>query len=453
MRLGLQTIATIILAGVLAVSAGHADAQSLAARIRAIRSAETPSDASAAYRAALRQDRTSLAAREAFVGRLIALDKPASALSAARLLVAMDEDNAIGWSAILLTHVQREQFADAIETLADHAELLKNRDGMPASAGRLVAWYRQNRRHSPRAFALRRKIDVIRSVFGADHAFRTARDEAAARQTQQQTEDRANSPARIASRRAKTATRPISVERNRASRRESQGNDQPEAALVSAEEPRQAIAAGDRRQDEPLIGVDNPPLNSEDFNIANGLQIGVAHGWGDSNVQGRLVLDPVVSNIFSGSVIGLRSVAAADGRYVTLSGGGGTFSHGTIQMIAIPTVILLRPGSENVRFPSGWANPRRRRAPRSDDPSPSQPTKPSTPSSTSSDQPLPPWQREPQKSAREEIVRKRLLERSTPARPTSAGRSKTTSPQRVRRSRLGWGRSSAGHTKGTWGNP
>jgi hypothetical protein len=451
MRIHQPTITTIILAAVLAVSASTADAQSLPARIRAIRSARTPSDASAAYRAALRQDRTSMSAREAFVERLIALGKPARAHSAARLLVAMDDDNAVGWSAILLTQVQREQFADAIETLRAHTDSLKDRDGIPASAGRLVAWYQEHRRTSPRAFALRRKVDVIRATFGENQAYRTALHEAATRTTRQATAERPDAPARVEPTRATGANRPARLDETPA-RRESPQKDRSQASDARRPADRQDSTGEDRPQDKPLIGVDNPPLNSDDFNIAKGLHIGVSHAWGGSRVQGRLALDPQISNIFSGSVIGFRSVAAPGGRYVTLSGGGGTFSHGTIQMIAIPTVILFPQEDPGARPDNGWINPGRTRRRTSAKPvKPARPTKPADSSTKSTDQVLPPWQREPHKSAREEIIRKRLLERSRPSRRSSS-RSETTSPQRTRSSRTGWG-TSADSTESTWGNP
>ncbi|MFW5731836.1 MAG: bacterial transcriptional activator domain-containing protein [Planctomycetota bacterium] len=453
MRIHHQAITTIILSAVLAVSASTADAQSLPARIRAIRSARTPSDASAAYRAALRQDRTSLSAREAFVERLIALGKPARAQSAARLLVTMDDDSAVGWSAILLTQVQREQYADAIETLRAHSDSLKDRDGIPASAGRLVAWYQEHRRTSPQAFALRRKVDVIRATFGQDEAYRTALHEAAAKITQPQTADQPDAPARVESTRNAGANQPARLDEAPA-RRESAQKDRSHSSDARRPANRQDSTGEDRPQDRPLIGVDNPPLNSDDFNIAQGLQIDVSHTWGDSHVQGRLALDPQISNIFSGSVIGFRSVAAPGGRYVTLSGGGGTFSHGTIQMIAIPTVILFPREDQGGRPDNGWINPGRTRRRASTKPvKPAKPTTPADSSTKSTDQVLPPWQREPQKSAREEIIRKRLLERSRPARRSSSvRRSETTSPQRTRRSRTGWG-TSADSTQSTWGNP
>ncbi len=454
MRIHHQAITTIMLAGVLAASATPADAQSLPARIRAIRSARTPSDASAAYRAALRQDRTSLSAREAFVERLIALGKPARAQSAARLLVAMDDDNAVGWSAILLTQMHREQFADAIETLRAHTNSLKDRDGIPASAGRLVAWYQEHRRTSPRAFALRRKVDVLRATFGEDQAYRTALHEFADRTPQQELANQPDAPVRVEPNRTTGANQPAGPDAARP-RRESPPKDRSQLSDTRRGADRQDSTSEERPEDRPLIGVDNPPLNSDDFNIAKGLHIGVSHAWGDSRVQGRLALDPQISNIFSGSVIGFRSVAAPGGRYVTLSGGGGTFSHGTIQMIAIPTVILLQPEVHRRRRAGGWAdgNLINRPAPVSNNP-PSQPTTrgPTTPVSKSNDQPVPPWQREPHKSAREEILRKRLLERSRPSRRSSVRRSETTSPQRTRSSRTGWG-TSADSTESTWGNP
>jgi hypothetical protein len=276
----LRHIRTFICAALLAAVAAAPQAArggSLASGLRAIRSAEDANAAAVAYRTAVRAHRTSSAVREAYVEKMLDLDAPQRASSAARLLVAMDQSNTVGWSALVLAYLRDGEHARAVGTLADHAELLQDSPAMAEAAGRLAGWYEGHRRNSPRAGQIAPKVKTIRSKFAAGEGYQAA---------------------------YRAAVKDIDM--------------------------------------APPNGPEH--FSADDFTVHYGLHVGVRHVDSDFRVAARLDLDPQVSWAFRGAAVGFHTFALAGGNTVLLSTRGGTFYHGTVQVIAIPVVIYPHGG-------------------------------------------------------------------------------------------------------------
>jgi hypothetical protein len=418
MRTIAQVFVAVVLASAVLAVPGGARAQSPAALVRTIRQADTPDAAATAYRTALREDRHSSAPRQAYVERMIELNAPRRALSAARLLVALDSDNSVGWTGIILARMAREEHVEAIKTLATHSELLKGSDRLAGPAGELSGWYEHYRRSSAHAGEIRREVDTIRSTFASREAYRKTYRAATAEHRRQRAEPRR--PVASLSIRAPVAVEAESPERN----------------------------TGDAAPADSLPDFDS--LTAEDFTISHGLNIGVSHASSDLRAGARVALDPEIAWFFRrGSVVSFRAAAVPDGRYVTLSGSGGTFRHGTVQYILVPDRIYvsgwrffgpeippipgrgrdLGPSPENGNSDEAGGD----NGDHADDDGEASPPPASSRSRRAATRanrsPKPPWQREPNRTKRARILRKRLRENAP--RPRRPSRSR---PVRRRRS-------------------
>jgi hypothetical protein len=164
----------------LLVPALHARADRLADALRSVRQAEDVTAAEDAFALARRRLPRNVSLHEAYLRKLVELDRPDLANLPAQRLVTLDRRSGLGWAVLALLEHRRGKSAQAIRTLAEASEAWPGDAFVARLAGRLAAWFDGSDASRTIRDAVAGRLVAIRAEMTDRPGYREAYDDALA---------------------------------------------------------------------------------------------------------------------------------------------------------------------------------------------------------------------------------------------------------------------------------
>jgi len=133
----------VAVAGIGLVGPADATAKSIDQYVDAIRRAEDPSAAVSAYAGALAVDRNNVRLHEAYIRRMLELDRAELTSVQVRRLLTIDADNGLAWAGTAVLAARAGRMPDAVSAITRSVSALPKDPFVLHTAGQFVAWYDQ----------------------------------------------------------------------------------------------------------------------------------------------------------------------------------------------------------------------------------------------------------------------------------------------------------------------
>ncbi len=171
----------VVTFALLATPAPPAQADGLADALRSVREAKDVIAAEDAFSLARRRLPRNVALHEAYLRKLVELDRPDLANLPAQRLVTLDRRSGVGWAVLALLEHRRGKSAQAIRTLCEASDAWPDDAFVARLAGRLAAWFDGSDASRSVRNAVAGKLFTIQADLKDRPGYREAYDQALAK--------------------------------------------------------------------------------------------------------------------------------------------------------------------------------------------------------------------------------------------------------------------------------